>query len=67
MKAPQIPARTKEEMKGGGPDGIGGEARGGLGPCPRHDVDLSQYLSGESDGLDGFEFLTMAEAGEVGH
>jgi len=28
---------------------------------------MSTYLSGESDGLDGFEFLTMAEAGEVGH
>jgi hypothetical protein len=25
------------------------------------------YLEGESDALDGFEFLTMAEAGEVGH
>ena len=25
------------------------------------------YLGGEADGLDGFEFLTMAEAGEVGH
>jgi len=28
---------------------------------------MSTYLDGESDGLDGFEFLTMAEAGEVGH
>jgi hypothetical protein len=25
------------------------------------------YLAGEEDPLDGFEFLTMAEAGEVGH
>ncbi len=25
------------------------------------------YLGGEEDPLDGFEFLTMAEAGEVGH
>jgi hypothetical protein len=25
------------------------------------------YLDGESDELDGFEFLTMTEAGEVGH
>jgi hypothetical protein len=25
------------------------------------------YLGSDSDGLDGFEFLTMAEAGEVGH
>ena len=25
------------------------------------------YLNGEDDPLDGFEFLTMAEAGEVGH
>jgi hypothetical protein len=25
------------------------------------------YLEPESDALDGFEFLTMAEAGEVGH
>jgi hypothetical protein len=25
------------------------------------------YLDGETDPLDGFEFLTMAEAGEVGH
>jgi hypothetical protein len=25
------------------------------------------YLDEESDALDGFEFLTMAEAGEVGH
>ena len=25
------------------------------------------YLGEHSDGLDGFEFLTMAEAGEVGH
>jgi hypothetical protein len=28
---------------------------------------MSTYLGGEPDGLDGFEFLTMAEAGEVGH
>jgi hypothetical protein len=28
---------------------------------------MSTYLGGEADGLDGFEFLTMAEAGEVGH
>jgi hypothetical protein len=25
------------------------------------------YLDADSDALDGFEFLTMAEAGEVGH
>ena len=28
---------------------------------------MKTYLSGEDDPLDGFEFLTMAEAGEVGH
>lgn len=28
---------------------------------------MTTYLGDESDGLDGFEFLTMAEAGEVGH
>jgi len=28
---------------------------------------METYLSGEDDPLDGFEFLTMAEAGEVGH
>src|SRR3954447_17892501 len=28
---------------------------------------MSTYLDGEADGLGGFEFLTMAEAGEVGH
>ena len=28
---------------------------------------LSTYLDKDSDALDGFEFLTMAEAGEVGH
>jgi hypothetical protein len=28
---------------------------------------MSEYLDEESDALDGFEFLTMAEAGEVGH
>jgi hypothetical protein len=28
---------------------------------------MSTYLKGEDDPLDGFEFLTMAEAGEVGH
>jgi hypothetical protein len=28
---------------------------------------MSTYLEGEDDPLDGFEFLTMAEAGEVGH
>jgi len=28
---------------------------------------MQTYLAGESDALDGFEFLTMAEAGEVGH
>jgi hypothetical protein len=28
---------------------------------------MSTYLERDSDGLDGFEFLTMAEAGEVGH
>jgi hypothetical protein len=28
---------------------------------------LKTYLDDDSDTLDGFEFLTMAEAGEVGH
>jgi hypothetical protein len=28
---------------------------------------MRDYLERGSDGLDGFEFLTMAEAGEVGH
>jgi hypothetical protein len=28
---------------------------------------METYLKGEDDALDGFEFLTMAEAGEVGH
>ena len=28
---------------------------------------MSTYLGQDADGLDGFEFLTMAEAAEVGH
>jgi hypothetical protein len=28
---------------------------------------MSNYLGEDGDALDGFEFLTMAEAGEVGH
>jgi hypothetical protein len=28
---------------------------------------METYLEGEEDPLDGFEFLTMAEAGELGH
>jgi hypothetical protein len=28
---------------------------------------MSTYLGSDADGLDGFEFLTMAEAAEVGH
>ena len=28
---------------------------------------MQTYLGQDGDGLDGFEFLTMAEAGEVGH
>lgn len=28
---------------------------------------MRTYLADDADGLDGFEFLTMAEAGEVGH
>jgi len=28
---------------------------------------MKTYLEGEDEALDGFEFLTMAEAGEVGH
>jgi hypothetical protein len=28
---------------------------------------MRTYLGEDADGLDGFEFLTMAEAGEVGH
>ncbi len=28
---------------------------------------MSTYLGADADGLDGFEFLTMAEAAEVGH
>jgi hypothetical protein len=28
---------------------------------------MQDYLDSEADALDGFEFLTMAEAGEVGH
>jgi len=28
---------------------------------------MTTYLGEDSDGLDGLEFMTMAEAGEVGH
>ncbi|MBA2740941.1 MAG: hypothetical protein H0U46_02905 [Actinobacteria bacterium] len=28
---------------------------------------MKTYLDEDADALDGFEFLTMAEAGEVGH
>ena len=28
---------------------------------------MSTYLGDDAEALDGFEFLTMAEAGEVGH
>jgi hypothetical protein len=28
---------------------------------------MKTYLGDDADALDGFEFLTMAEAGEVGH
>ena len=28
---------------------------------------MQTYLGDDADALDGFEFLTMAEAGEVGH
>src|SRR5918999_5713410 len=28
---------------------------------------MSTYLGDDAEGLDGFEFLTMAEAGELGH
>jgi hypothetical protein len=28
---------------------------------------MRDYLDRDADALDGFEFLTMAEAGEVGH
>ena len=28
---------------------------------------MQTYLGEDADGLDGFEFMTMAEAGEVGH
>jgi rubrerythrin len=28
---------------------------------------MNTYLGNDADGLDGFEFLTMAEAGELGH
>jgi hypothetical protein len=28
---------------------------------------METYLGEDADGLDGFEFMTMAEAGEVGH
>src|SRR5215203_4076365 len=28
---------------------------------------METYLGDDADGLDGFEFITMAEAGEVGH
>jgi hypothetical protein len=28
---------------------------------------MQTYLGSDAEGLDGFEFLTMAEAGEVGH
>ncbi len=35
----------------------------------RHEAEqmMSTYLADEEEALDGFEFLTMAEAGEVGH
>ena len=34
---------------------------------PRRREMMKTYLDQASDTLDGFEFLTMAEAGEVGH
>ena len=45
--------------------------RGILGKAREVKAEATQmreaYLGGEDDPLDGFEFLTMAEAGEVGH
>ena len=41
--------------------------RGGIRPRARPHEMLKTYLDSDSEALDGFEFLTMAEAGEVGH
>ena len=43
------------------------QVRGMLGSEHEATEMREAYLGGEDDPLDGFEFLTMAEAGEVGH
>ncbi len=44
-----------------------GDPREGAGNEKRGDEMMRTYLGEDSDELDGFEFLIMAEAGEVGH
>ncbi|HXF32653.1 MAG TPA: hypothetical protein VN522_14145 [Solirubrobacterales bacterium] len=56
--------REVAEQRDGAADGIHAKAR----ETKNEAVEMMEsYLGGDSDGLDGFEFLTMTEAGEAGH
>ena len=56
--------REVAEQRDGDPDGVLEKAS----ETKKEGVEMMEsYLGGDSDGLDGFEFLIMTEAGEAGH
>jgi hypothetical protein len=57
-------AREVAEGRDGDADGVFEQAE----ETKKEGVEMMEsYLDGDSDGLDGFEFLIMTEAGEAGH
>jgi hypothetical protein len=57
-------AREVAESRNGDGDGVLEKAE----ETRKEGVEMMQsYLDDDSDGLDGFEFMTMTEAGEAGH
>jgi len=56
--------REAAEQRDGDTDGVFEKAE----ETKKEGVEMMEsYLGDDSDGLDGFEFLTMTEAGEAGH
>jgi hypothetical protein len=56
--------RDVAEKRDGGPTGVFEQAE----ETKKEGVEMMEsYLDDDSDGLDGFEFLIMTEAGEAGH
>jgi hypothetical protein len=71
-RSPETRTRTRTVVRGIRPDTAGEGRLTAIVEAARETKQeatemMETYLEGEDEALDGFEFLTMAEAGEVGH